>query len=148
MLTNRYTPAHIAANLSRIRSLKSFLVSDIRYELRSVDCRNPRCKRCLPAIDGPRLRSHGPYWYGVAKNPPTGRYITFYIGRSLDTHKFRSPEGNFDYAAYALSTAKRKKDPAAPQEPKPKRKEKTPGDTGEAGNKNPTRKKAATPPPD
>lgn len=46
------------------------------YRLVKVDCRNPRCKRCL------REPSHGPYWYAYWKEPPTYKTRSRYCGKA------------------------------------------------------------------
>lgn len=63
------------------------------YELRRVDCGKPNCSFCN--LPGGRRASHGPYWYHVARRGH--KWLRLYIGKTLNTGKFLTPDGKIDW---------------------------------------------------
>lgn len=62
------------------------------YELRLVCCNKPNCTKCN--VDGRMHPSHGPYWYlCYTSHRKTCRA---YLGKHLDTRKFRNADGVLD----------------------------------------------------
>lgn len=92
--------AKTSARLARLRCIQFIVDGPIRYELRRVSCSNPRCKQCILLPNGSHAPSHGPYWYMLTRNPETNARMTVYLGKVLDTNKYRTSEGSFDYEAF------------------------------------------------
>lgn len=111
--------APLPVRLAKLRCLKSIASGPVRYELRLIDCYNPRCLKCHPDLTKKRHATHGPYWYLITQIKTTKQKITAYIGKELDTNKFRTPEGEFDNDLYQEHLHRAKTTPA----------EKTPGAT-------------------
>jgi hypothetical protein len=68
----------------------------VSYELRYNRCGKANCTRCNPlATRNYGQPGHGPYWYLVF----TAQRRTYrrYIGKHLDTSKYRDRDGNLDY---------------------------------------------------
>lgn len=94
------------------------------YEGRFNTCGKSNCKRCNPAT-GP-VTGHGPYYY-LCKTI-RGKWFRQYLGRTLDTSKYRLPDGELDWVTISAERrAKREKraarkrqlhgDPTPPEPP-------------------------------
>jgi len=102
----------IAANASFIPAprangtRKVVVVEGNHYEQRFNCCHKTGCRSCLRS--GRWIASHGPYWYLCL---PLGRkWIRVYLGKHLDTNRFRGPNGKIDYQQ-ALPRSRRSPDP-------------------------------------
>jgi len=62
----------------------------VTYELRLVCCGKTNCGRCNQ--DGRMRPTHGPYWYACYSS--RGRTCRAYLGKHLDTNRFRDENGN------------------------------------------------------
>lgn len=67
----------------------------VNYEARYVDCGKKNCTRCSTAPA--RTASHGPYWYLCW--PWRGKWYRTYLGKDLDTKRFRKDDDTLDYQA-------------------------------------------------
>lgn len=79
------------------------------YELRYNRCGRRNCSVCYNrglAYSGPP--GHGPYWYLITTT--AGRTRRIYIGRTLDTNLYVTPQGDIDWAAYK---ARHRKEPSS-----------------------------------
>jgi len=66
------------------------------YELRYNRCGKANCTRCnATAASNYGQPGHGPYWYLVFTH--LHRTFRCYVGKSLDTSRFRHPDGSLDY---------------------------------------------------
>jgi hypothetical protein len=85
---------------------KVVVVEGVHYEQRMNCCHKTACRSCF--VSGRWIPSHGPYWYLCL---PLGRkWIRVYLGKHLDTNRFRGPDGKIDYAQ-ALPRSRRSPDP-------------------------------------
>ena len=64
------------------------------YEQRLVTCGKPNCTRCNG--DRAKIKGHGPYWYLCYVQK--GRWVRLYLGKNLDTNRFRLPDGELNWA--------------------------------------------------
>lgn len=85
------------SKMDALGEAQRFQDGPVTYVRRYSKCSNPRCKRCATA-ELPS-QTHGPYWYLIAQLGK--RTWTAYIGKTLDTRKFRREDGTFNYDAYA-----------------------------------------------
>jgi hypothetical protein len=85
---------------ARTRYLNKIVDGPVEYVLRRTSCRNPRCTTCIDKVTGLRFPAHGPYWYLVAYCAPKGKRWIIYIGKRMDTSKWRTPDGGVDWNAY------------------------------------------------
>jgi len=90
--------------------VESFWVHNHRYISRYADCGKPNCKRC--GATGPRNASHGPYWY-LCFTDEHGRWQQIYLGKTVDTSRFVTSQGNLDLAAIRAWRSRRRDRPAA-----------------------------------
>lgn len=77
------------------------------YELRLVCCNKVNCSKCYQ--DGRMRPTHGPYWYLCYTNK--GKTARAYLGKDLDTARFRGPDGDI---SIALIRQRRKAGPPGP----------------------------------
>ena len=77
----------------------------VTYEQRWVRCSKGNCSRCQGnAGEQGHPLGHGPYWYIV--HFVHGRVRRVYIGKVLDTSRFRGVDGRINWAAvYARKRA-------------------------------------------
>jgi hypothetical protein len=102
----------LAANATFIPPPKSnairkvIVVEGVHYEQRLNCCHKVACHSCF--VSDRWIPSHGPYWYMCL---PLGRkWIRVYLGKHLDTSRFRGPDGKIDYSI-ALPRSRRSPDP-------------------------------------
>jgi len=117
MLNPDNPTSEISTRLSRLKGFQSITDRGVRYERRWTDCGSKRCKKCSNIGGEHRLATHGPYWYMVALDPKTRRRKTIYLGHTLDTTLYRSPEGGFDHDAYSNRTTHPEKTRPTPNDP-------------------------------
>ena len=56
-------------------------------------CGKPNCRKCATQNEG--VKGHGPYWYMcISMN---GRWVRLYLGKILDTSRYRFPNGIIDW---------------------------------------------------
>jgi hypothetical protein len=85
---------------------KVVVVEGAHYEQRLNCCHKPLCRSCF--VHGKWIPSHGPYWYLCL---PLGRkWVRVYLGKHLDTNRFRGKDGKIDYSQ-ALPRSRRSTDP-------------------------------------
>jgi hypothetical protein len=83
--------------------LSTFKQAGRTYEQRLTDCGKPNCLRC--GGSGPRVASHGPYWYlCVLMNH---HWVRIYLGRELDTKRYIAPDGQIDWEALKIWRARK-----------------------------------------
>ena len=85
---------------------KVVVVEGVHYEQRLNCCHKALCHSCL--VNGRWIPSHGPYWYMCL--PLGRRWIRVYLGKHLDTNRFRGKDGKVDYAQ-ALPRSRNSPDP-------------------------------------
>jgi len=80
-------------------------VQGATYEQRYNCCHKLNCHHCW--VHDRWIASHGPYFYLCL---PMGRkWVRIYLGRHLDTSRFRAADGSIDFAA-ALASTRRSRD--------------------------------------
>lgn len=82
-------PADATDRSPNQETVQSIHVAGVTYELRLVNCGKANCRRCN--IDGRSAPSHGPYWY--IRFTEKGKTRRVYMGRDLDTRKYRDAAG-------------------------------------------------------
>jgi len=89
----------------------------ITYEQRWVDCHRKNCSRCSTFPS--RTPSHGPYWYLCIRADRGWRRV--YIGKVLDTGRFRLDNGDIDWPALVahFSALRKKRATRAGAQPPP-----------------------------
>jgi hypothetical protein len=106
----------IAANAAFIPPPKSNAIRKVvvvegnHYEQRLNCCHKVLCRSCF--VHGKWIPSHGPYWYLCL--PLGHRWIRVYLGKHLNTNRFRGPDGKIDYSQ-ALPRSRRSADPITKQ---------------------------------
>ncbi len=76
------------------------------YEQRWVRCGKGNCGLCRAAEAGEDARrGHGPYWYLSVKT--SGGWRRIYVGKVLDTRKYRDQDGNILWRELTLARARR-----------------------------------------
>lgn len=88
-------------------------IQGVTYESKLVDCGKSACRRCNPG--GARCPSHGPYWYLCYTYQ--ARTCRVYLGKDLDTARFRGPDGELDLDL--VRAAHRQPKLAPPPAPRP-----------------------------
>ena len=73
-------------------TVQSLRVNGATYESRLVCCYKPGCRSCN--VDGQHVPSHGPYWYLCFTLK--GKTKRRYLGKHLDTARFRNSAGLID----------------------------------------------------
>lgn len=79
------------------------------YEQRFNTCGKANCKRCNEALD--TIVGHGPYWYLCMTYK--GRWVRLYLGVTLDTSRYRLPDGSLDWVTIAAERREKKEAAAA-----------------------------------
>jgi len=73
----------------------SFDDGPVRYERRLTNCGKTNCSTCH--VGGVKLVAHGPYWYLCTRT--RAGWTRIYIGRELDTTKYRTKDKRVDWQA-------------------------------------------------
>jgi len=100
-------------------TVQSLRVNGATYESRLVCCYKPGCRSCN--VDGQHVPSHGPYWYLCFTLK--GKTKRRYLGKHLDTSRFRDSNGLIDIGLVTSAQPRRllrtltKKDAQDPDPP-------------------------------
>ena len=109
-------PSTVPGPLQGRRIVQTIVDRSVTYEQRVNTCGKANCKRCN-GVAGDVI-GHGPYWYYCVALK--SRWIRIYLGKFLDTARFRTPDGSVDWGAVLNRKARAKTHPAAvSQEPPP-----------------------------
>ena len=114
-------PQAIPGPLGGNRTTKVIRERGFTYEQRFVNCHKANCKRCNGHHGA--VLGHGPYWYACIT--VRGRWKRLYLGKDLDTARYRLANGEPDWDAIRFSGRRAKQQPitmdtsppAAPDEP-------------------------------
>lgn len=96
------------------RTTQKIADGKFRYEQRANTCGKQNCKRCFPDT-GPVI-AHPGYWYMCF--PHKGKWVRLYLGKTLDTKRFRQSDGEVDWPAIAAHRAEQKTKRKAKQDAK------------------------------
>jgi len=86
--------AKIQPPLGGPATVHTLTTGGVTYELRLVCCGKTNCSKCN--AHGRMRPTHGPYWYLCYSS--RGRTCRAYLGKHLDTTRFRDPNGNISLA--------------------------------------------------
>ena len=108
-------PPTVPGPLPGRRTVRTIVDRGVTYEQRFNTCGKKDCRRCNGLETEPV--GHGPYWYFCVC--VKGRWIRIYLGKNLDTARFRTPKGDIDWAAVFASRRRRKEHPATANQKEP-----------------------------
>ncbi len=109
-------PTPIPGPLPGNRTTKTFKDRGVTYEQRFVDCNKKNCSRC----NGSRgaVLGHGPYWYFCVTI--RSKWYRIYLGKDLDTARFRLKDGTIDWTTVHHRRKQRKRQPVTEDHTPPK----------------------------
>jgi len=107
---------------SQAMSIQTVTLHNRSYELRLTRCGKRNCRVCYDRPPNSwRPPGHGPYWYLAFSSGINQQWRRIYIGKTLDTARFITPEGQIDFAAIDAARRvrrnKRNAQPTAPNQP-------------------------------
>lgn len=113
-------PPNVPGPLPGKRTVRTIKERGVVYEQRFNTCGKKNCARCNGTAE--TVLGHGPYWYFCITL--RGKWFRIYMGKNLDTSKYRDAEGEPDWNAIRARRKGRRSHPATedhtpPADPEP-----------------------------